>query len=169
VSSPSIINMLGKLTNTTLSCVPPFTQIAATAALNKDLAECDRRMKEFERKVVLLVDALNNIDGIKCLRPGGSFYAFPNVKPICNRLGITSHGLAMYFLQAADEAKGVACLGGECFGAAGAGFLRLSTAEPDPRLREAANFIAHAINQPEKVARFLSENEKYRLAEAYAN
>ena len=55
-------------------------------------------------------------------------------RPICNRLGITSHGLALYLLEGADDEFGVACLGGECFGAAGRGFLRFSCAEPDERL-----------------------------------
>jgi len=52
-----------------------------------------------------------------------------NVAPICMRLGITSHGLAMYLLEGADDATGVGCLGGECFGEAGRGFLRFSCAE----------------------------------------
>ena len=48
----------------------------------------------------------------------GTFYAFPDVSAHCRRLGITSHGLAMFLLEAADDKKGVACLGGECFGPA---------------------------------------------------
>ena len=55
--------------------------------------------------------------------PAGTFYVFPDVSEICRRLRITSHGLAMYLLEGADEKIGVACLGGECFGPAGAGFL----------------------------------------------
>ena len=167
VSSAANTQMLVKLTNSTLSCVPPFTQLAAAAAMQNDLAERDRRMKEFERKVNLLVDELNKIDGVNCLLPGGSFYVFPNVKPICNRLGITSHGLAMFLLEAADESKGVACLGGECFGAAGYGFLRLSTAVPDERLVEGAKFIESAINQTDKINSFLESNQKFRLGEPY--
>ena len=50
--------------------------------------------------------------------------------PVCNRLGITSHGLALYLLEGADEKFGIACLGGECFGDAGRGFLRFSLASP---------------------------------------
>lgn len=71
--------------------------------------------------------------------PGGTFYVFPSVAAVCNRLGITSHGLAMYLLEGADDHRGVACLGGECFGDAGAGFLRLSCAEPDERLAQAVD------------------------------
>ena len=103
--------------------------------------ERDHRMSDFGRKVKLLVDELNQVEGISCLMPGGSFYAFPSVTGICNRLGITSHGLAMYMLEGADDARGVACLGGECFGEAGAGFLRLSCAESEERLLEATEAV----------------------------
>src|SRR5205085_11293926 len=94
--------------------------------------------------------------------PAGTFYAFPAVRPICARLGIRSHGLAMYLLEGADDAKGVACLGGECFGAAGAGFLRFSCAEPDERLAEAAAFLADAVTRADRVRRYLEANPKYR-------
>ena len=83
---------------------------------------------------------------------------------ICRRLGITSHGLAMYLLEAADEGFGVACLGGECFGAAGRGFLRFSCAEPDDRLVEAVHFLADAVTRTERVKTYLEVNAKYRLA-----
>ncbi len=83
-------------------------------------------MQKFREKVVLLTDGLNKIDGFNTLDPTATFYVFPNVAPVCNELGITSHGLALYLLEGADDKFGVACLGGECFGEAGAGFLRFS-------------------------------------------
>ena len=118
--------------------------------------ERDRQMEEFRRKVVRLVEWLNRVEGITCLVPGGSFYAFPSVAPICNRLGITSQGLAIYLLEGADEDLGVACLGGESFGEAGAGFLRLSCAEPDERLAEAVAFMADAFGRTDRVEKFLA-------------
>ena len=36
ISSPRIINTLGTLTNTSLSCVPSFTQMAGIAAMARD-------------------------------------------------------------------------------------------------------------------------------------
>lgn len=163
VSSAKTIEILGKLTNTALSCVPPFTQLAGVAAMRDACDERDCQMSEFGRKVKRLVDELNQVEGISCLMPGGSFYAFPSVAPICNRLGITSHGLAMYLLEGADDARGVACLGGECFGEAGAGFLRLSCAEPDHRLSEAVSFIATAVELPERVEAYLANHPAFRL------
>lgn len=168
VGSRRTAELLGKLTNTSLSCVPPFTQVAGMAALRRGLRDRDRQMAEFRRKVTLLVRELQQIDGVKCLLPGGSFYAFPNVMKICNRLHITSHGLAMYLLEGADEEFGVACLGGECFGEAGAGYLRFSCAEPDERLQAAVAFFAEAIQKTDRVQRFLPTREAYQLAEPYS-
>lgn len=167
VSNPATIEMLGKLTNTALSCVPPFTQLAGITAMQQACGQRDRNMDEFRRKVELLVGELNKIDEISCLMPGGSFYVFPSIAPICNRLGITSHGFAMYLLEGADDSRGVACLGGECFGTAGAGFLRLSCAEPDERLSAAVSFIADAITRNDRVAAYLSDRTEYRLKEPY--
>jgi aspartate aminotransferase len=104
------------------------------------------------------------VEGVKVLMPAGAFYAFPDVSQICERLGLTSHGLAMYLLEGADDARGVACLGGECFGAAGRGFLRFSCAEPDDRLVAAVKFLADAVTRTDRVKAYLDSHPQYRLA-----
>ena len=167
VSSPETVAVLDVLTNTALSCVPPFTQVAGIAAMRHDRRYRDDRMRDFHRKVELLVTGLKTVEGVECLMPGGTFYVFPSVAPICNRHGITSHGLAMYLLEGADDRLGVACLGGECFGAAGAGFLRLSCAQPDDRLRAAVSFIAGATTRDDRVAAYLDAHPEYRLGTRY--
>ena len=105
---------------------------------------------------------LKTVEGVTVLMPAGTFYVFPHVQPICDKLGITSHGLAMYLLEGADDKKGVACLGGECFGQAGKGFLRFSCAEPDERLVEAVAFLKEAITRTDRVKAYLEKNGKYR-------
>jgi aspartate aminotransferase len=167
VSSPEIINIFGKLINSSLSCVPPLVQLAGIAALKQDSAERDRTMALFRGKVMLLAEGLDQIEGVRCLKPGGTFYAFPSVKPVCNRLGITSHGLAMYLLEGADDQLGVGCLGGECFGDAGAGFLRFSCAEPDDVLREALAFLPVAFSRKDRVESYLASHPQYRLQSPY--
>jgi aspartate aminotransferase len=168
VSSADVIETIGKLVNTALSCVPPFTQLAGAAALGEDDTERDRRMATFRRKVDLLVAGLNRIDGIRCPPPSGTFYAFPWVAEICNRTQITSHGLAMFLLEGADPGTGVACLGGECFGAAGGGFLRFSCAQSDQRIQQAVDFLAHACQQRQALDRYLEEHPEYCLPAPYA-
>ncbi|HEX4129613.1 MAG TPA: aminotransferase class I/II-fold pyridoxal phosphate-dependent enzyme [Pirellulales bacterium] len=167
VSSPALIEIMAKLLNTTLSCVPPLVQLAGAAALDYDTAERDSTMQQFRRKVELLTAALNRVPGVKCLDPTATFYAFPSVAAICNRLGITSHGLAMYLLEGADDRLGVACLGGECFGEAGGGFIRFSCAEPDQALIEAVDFFADAVGRGDRLARYLDAHAAYRLAQPY--
>jgi aspartate aminotransferase len=168
VSSPRIVGAISKMINTTLSCTAPIIQLAGKAALECDEAEREATMQKFRRKVELLTAACNRIDGFRALEPPGTFYVFPNVAPVCNRLGITSHGLALYLLEGADDQFGVACLGGECFGAAGAGFLRFSCAEPDERIEQALQWMPAALARKDRVQRFLADRPQFRLANPYA-
>jgi aspartate aminotransferase len=156
-----MVDTIGKMINTTLSCTPPIVQWAGQAAIERDATERDEVMRKFQKKVELLVEDLRKVEGVKVLMPAGTFYAFPDVSAICQRLGITSHGLAMYLLEGADDKFGVACLGGECFGAAGRGFLRFSCAEPDERLRKAVAFFAKAISDGDKVKNYVKANPRY--------
>ena len=163
VAAPATVQAIGKMTNTSLSCVPPFVQLAGAAALTHDAAERDDAMRKFRAKVERLVGELQKVDGVTCPMPAGTFYAFPNVKPICDRLGITSQGLAMYLLEGADDRVGVGCLGGECFGEAGRGFLRFSCAEADDRLTAAVRFLADAVTRADRVKGYLDAHPKYRV------
>jgi aspartate aminotransferase len=163
VGAATVIETISKMINTSLSCVPPFVQLAGRAAIQDHAAERDEVMARFKKKVELLVSELRQVNGVKVIMPAGTFYVFPDVSAICQRLKIRSHGLAMFLLEAADDHRGVACLGGECFGAAGAGFVRFSCAEPDERLVEAVRFFAAAISRSDRVTRFLEANPKYRL------
>ena len=168
VASAEVADVISKMINTTLSCTPPIVQLAGTAALKRDKKERDEVMLKFREKVVLLTEGLNRIEGFRTLDPTATFYVFPNVARVCNKLGVTSHGLALYLLQGADDKFGIACLGGECFGHAGAGFLRFSCAEPNDRLQQALDFIPKAIARTDRVAAWLDKNPQYRLANPYA-
>jgi aspartate aminotransferase len=167
VAHPAVAEAIGTLINTTASCSPPFVQWAAQAALEQDAPTRDDYMARFRRKVERLTSGLARIDGIQVVPPAGTFYVFPDVREICNRLGLTSHGLALYLLQGADDAFGVACLGGECFGAAGAGFLRFSCAEPDERIEQAVTFLPQALDRGDRVRKFLAANPQFVLAAPY--
>jgi aspartate aminotransferase len=167
VASTEVADVIGKMINTTLSCTPPIVQLAGTAALKRDKKERDEVMLKFREKVVLLTDGLNRIEGFKSLDPTATFYVFPNVARVCNALGVTSHGFALYLLQGADDKFGIACLGGECFGEAGGGFLRFSCAEPNDRLQQALEFIPQAIARRDRLASWLAANPQYRLAKPY--
>jgi len=168
VGHPDVVQAVGKLINTSASCSPPFVQRAAVAALELDTPTRDDYMARFRRKVERLSAGLATIDGVTARTPAGTFYVFPDVRPVCNRLGITSHGLALYLLEGADDAFGVACLGGECFGDAGRGFLRFSCAESDERIEQALAFLPDALTRVDRVRTYLAANPGFVLREPYS-
>jgi aspartate aminotransferase len=167
VAAPEVVDAIGKLINTTTSCSPPLAQLAAKAALEHDALARDDYMARFRAKVERISTGLSRIDGFRVVRPAGTFYVFPDVRAVCNRLGITSHGLALYLLDGADDRFGVACLGGECFGEAGRGFLRFSCAEPDERIDQAMEFLPRALERTDRVGRYLEKNPQYKLGQPY--
>ena len=116
---------------------------------------------------MLFRSGLNQIPGMTTMDPTSTFYVFPNVAPICNKLGIKSHGLALYLLEGADDQFGVACLGGECFGEAGQGFLRFSCAEPNDRIVQALEFLPKAFARTDRIEAFLEKNPNFRLTQPY--
>ncbi len=167
VAAKEVTEAIGTMVNTTVSCVPPFVQAGGLAALKHGAEERDQSMARFRGKVEVLTDRLNRIEGCDALSPNATFYVFPHVARICNRLGITSHGLALYLLEGADDHFGVACLGGECFGPAGAGFLRFSCAASDDDLARAADFVGSAVTRVDRVTEFLSHRPTLRLDRPY--
>jgi aspartate aminotransferase len=167
VADPTVVEAIGKLINTSASCSPPFVQHAAQAALERDAATRDDSMLRFRSKVERLAAGLAQVDGFRVAPPAGTFYVFPDVRAVCNRLAITSHGLALYLLEAADDDFGIACLGGESFGPAGQGFLRFSCSEPDERIDQALAFLPQALARPERVARYLASHPQFALAEPF--
>ena len=164
VAAPEVAEAVGQLINTTASCTPPFVQLAALAALESDSSIRDATMAEFGRKVRRLADGLSRIDGVQVSPPAGTFYVFADIRPLCDRFQFSSHGLALYLLEGADENFGVACLGGECFGAAGSGFLRFSCAEPDERIDRALAFLPEAFDRVDRIEAFRATHPEFGVS-----
>lgn len=119
------------------SCTCAFTQIAGIEAI-KNCDDFVREMvAEFKQRRDVLVDGLNGINGVSCLKPAGAFYAFPSVKD----LPLSCAKLANYLL----EEGGVAVLAGGSFGEFGAGYLRLSYANSLENITVAALRMKGAI------------------------
>ncbi len=64
------------------SCAAAFTQMAAIEALSTEESEhaVHRMVKVFEHRRNLVVDGLNAMPGVRCAKPQGAFYAFPNIE-----------------------------------------------------------------------------------------
>jgi aspartate aminotransferase len=130
---------LDKLMINTSSCAAAFTQIAAIEALSAPESEhaVGRMVKVFEHRRNLVVDGLNAIPGMRCARPQGSFYVFPNIEGT----GFDEHDLADRLLAEA----GVAVLPGTAFGHAGRGFIRLAYTQSEDELKLGLKRIAEFI------------------------
>jgi aspartate/methionine/tyrosine aminotransferase len=102
--------------------------MAGIAALEGPQDCVDAMLAEFRRRREAVVAGLTGIEGVRCLAPGGAFYAFPRVEVP----GMTSKEVADRLL----EEDGVAVLAGTDFGASGEGFLRLSFATSLAELTE---------------------------------
>jgi aspartate/methionine/tyrosine aminotransferase len=110
------------------SCVNAAAQRAALAALRgpQDCVETMRRA--YQRRRDLVVERLTRLPGVRCPRPDGAFYVFPDVRALtrdttalCERL-LREHGVVVS--------------PGEAFGPASAGCFRLSYAASDAALDE---------------------------------
>lgn len=119
---------LAKLAINNFSCTATFAQFAIIEALTGPQGEVDRMISEFRRRREVIVDGLNTISGISCLKPAGAFYAFANI----TGTGMTSSEFARFSMHDA----GVACLAGTAFGEYGEGFARFAYANSIGNIEE---------------------------------
>jgi aspartate/methionine/tyrosine aminotransferase len=135
----ALVDPLTRFFVNSTSCVPPFVQRAALAALTGPMDSVEAMVAEFRVRRDLVVEGLNALPGISCRSSAGAFYAFPNVAGT----GIPADELAVRLLEEA----GVAVLAGSAFGAVGADNLRISYANSQESLREALGRIRGFLDQ----------------------
>ena len=136
---PWLVHAYGQLVINTISCAPTFAQVGAVEALRGPQDDVDAMVVEFRARRDLVVDGLNAIPGIRCLRPTGAFYAFPDI----SGTGLTGADLAERLLQGA----GVCVLSGTAFGGVGRDHVRISYANSRENLAEALRRIAAFIDE----------------------
>ncbi len=137
-----LVERVTKLVVNGTSCTPPFVQLAGLAALTGSQDCVAAAVERYQRRRDWLVDALNDVPGVRCTLPGGAFYAFPDVRKIEERTGLSTEALAARLL----EVHGVAALAGTAFGPGGAGHLRLSFATADDDLEVALARIRECVS-----------------------
>ena len=120
------------------SCTAAATQMAAITALQGPQQPSQDMVEEFRRRRDRIVAGLNDIPGVKCCLPRGSFYVFPNVRAVGD-----SRRLAKYLLEEA----GVATLSGTAFGRYGDGYLRLSYANSLENIERALERMDAAVRR----------------------
>lgn len=86
-SNEKLAKHLSRWMTNTDSCAGHPNQYAALTALTGPQDEAEEMMQSFKRRRSLIVEGLNAIKGITCLKPRGAFYAWPNVTEACRLVG----------------------------------------------------------------------------------
>ena len=135
-----LIGAMKKVQSQSTSCPTSISQVAAEAAISGDQSVLEPMVHAFEKRCDMVVDGLNAIKGITCLRPDGAFYVYPNIKPLIKAAGLSS---CTEFSEWLLEKVGVAVVPGDAFGLGG--FMRISYATDEATLKDALARIESAV------------------------
>ena len=145
-AAPTVLaKALTLLMSQSTTCPSAISQYAAAAALNGP-QDCVREAAHaYGQRRDRMVELLNAIPGIECLRPDGAFYVFPSVAGLIGRRTPAGQALAtdidvMNFLL---EEAGVATIDGTSYGMSP--YLRMSFATTLERIESGCAAIAQAV------------------------
>lgn len=136
-----LIKAMGTIQSQSTSNPCSIAQYAAVEALDGPQDFLAENRKLFQRRRDLVVSMLNQAKGIRCPRPEGAFYVYPDISAL---IGKTSAGGARIgndedFASALLEETGVAVVFGAAFGVSPN--FRVSYATSDTALEEACRRI----------------------------
>lgn len=124
VANPIIAKAVASLQSQTTSNATTFAQYGALAAIknwDQSVSAVSEMLVHFDRRRLKLLEGLQEINGVRCLRAQGAFYLFPNI----SSFGLSSEEFSARLL----EEEKVAVVSGHAFGADG--YVRLSYATSD--------------------------------------
>jgi aspartate/methionine/tyrosine aminotransferase len=104
IGPKEIIDVIIKLNVNEESCSNHFVQYAAIEGLTGDQTETLQLLDTLKERRDTVVDMLNGIDGIRCIRPNATFYLWPNVTGAMQKTGLTDYN---DFRQTVLEETGV--------------------------------------------------------------
>jgi aspartate/methionine/tyrosine aminotransferase len=159
-----------------ISCTPPFIQEAGRQALEgeENRGIISAMVREFEKRRDVVVEGLNRIDGVRCTKPEGAFYVFPNIEGGCQKLGVIEAyeelppdtkqhtSPSTLFQMFALYHHGVATMDRRSFGVIGSQgrhYLRLSTATDMESLKEGLRRIEAASRDKTGFKDFVKRRE----------
>ncbi len=138
VANEQITAGIRRIHSHAVSCVSPAFQKAAMTALTSPQNCVKHMVREYKERRDMTVEELNDIPCLKCVKPKGTFYLFPDIQG----LGLPSTDLAEKMLKKAK----VATIPGTAFGPSGEGHLRLSVAVSKKDLLRATQKIREFVN-----------------------
>jgi len=138
VANEEVIRQMTKLQEHISAHPSSISQKAAVAALRGG-DDCVKKMiAEYNERRELLLKGLSEIPGLRCTRPHGAFYVFPNIKGF----NMSSEEFSMQVLQKAK----VIVVPGTAFGKHGEGYVRISYATSKEKLSNALSRIKSMLS-----------------------
>ena len=136
-----IIKAIAKIQSQSTTNPSSISQAAAVEALNGNQDFIQIRSKAFQERRDFVVNSLNAIEGIKCIKPQGAFYVFPSCKGVIGKKDKLGNKINndSDFVQSLLENNGVAVVQGSAFGLEG--FFRISYATSMDKLKDAMGRI----------------------------
>ena len=141
----TIVSAMAKIQGQATSCPNSIAQKAAVEALTGDQTEVETMCKIFAKRRDSMINRLNSIPNFSCAKPGGAFYAFPDVSQYIGlaadgKIINSSFALSDYIL---DSAKTVT-VAGSGFGSEG--YIRLSYATDEAVFLEGIDMLEKALS-----------------------
>ena len=137
-----IIKAIRKVQSQSTSNPSSVSQAAAVEALNGTQNFIKVRSKEFKKRRDFVVNSLNKIKGLSCLKPNGAFYVFPSCKKLLGKK--TKLKTDSDFVEKLLEKANVAVVQGSAFGLDG--YFRISYATSMEKLKVAMERIKSFCN-----------------------
>jgi aspartate aminotransferase len=132
----TISNMIRIQQNTT-SCATSFVQHAGVLALSGDQSSIQDMIEDYQHRRDAIIELLNKIPGVKCAKPKGAFYVFPDFSAV----GLSSNTLAELILQKV----GICSTPGIVFGKNYDSHLRFSYAASLADIKEGMSILTDFI------------------------
>ncbi len=144
-ASEKITSLMTNIQSHTTSNPCSISQYASVEALNGDQSEVEKMKQEFKKRRDFMVDKINSINNLSCVKPEGAFYVMVNISKVLNKEvdgKIIKDSLT--FSDLLLEKEKVAVIPGIAFGVDD--FIRLSYATSMENIEKGLNRIEDFVN-----------------------
>lgn len=146
-ANPEVLGAVAKIQSQETSAPSAISQKAGEAAYTNGLRVVHKMRDSFRERRDFIVDALESIEGVRCFRPAGAFYVFPDISAYLSLTtpdGDTissSTELCLFLL----EKHGLAAVPGDAFGEPNG--IRISYASSIEELKEGINRLKKGLSE----------------------
>jgi len=146
-ASKEIISAMNKIQSQSTTSTSSISMAAAVEALNGSQEFLKDHNEAFVRRRDLVVNLLNNIDGLSCLTPEGAFYVYPSCEGVIGKETLEGKKISNDedFMNYLLGSEGIAGVHGSAFGLSP--YFRLSYATSDEILTDACTRIKRACEK----------------------